>query len=113
MVRWFWDDDTGAFFDTASDHEALVTRPRDITDNATPSGTSLAAELLARLADLLQDETMLRRARRGPVRTKDLVVAARRATHAKQMHADALTRHVLWLLKYGYLRTAPSARSSG
>jgi hypothetical protein len=62
MVRWFWDDDTGAFFDTASDHEALVTRPRDITDNATPSGTSLAAELLARLADLLQDETMLRRA---------------------------------------------------
>jgi len=61
-VRWFWDDDTGAFFDTASDHEKLVTRPRDITDNATPSGTSLAAELLARLADLLQDESMRRRA---------------------------------------------------
>jgi hypothetical protein len=61
-VRWFWDDDTGAFFDTASDHESLVTRPRDVTDNATPSGTSLAAELLARLADLLQDESMRRRA---------------------------------------------------
>jgi uncharacterized protein YyaL (SSP411 family) len=61
-VRWFWDDGTGAFFDTASDHEQLVTRPRDITDNATPSGTSLAAELLARLGDLLQDEEMRRRA---------------------------------------------------
>jgi hypothetical protein len=61
-VRWFWDDETGAFFDTASDHERLVTRPRDVTDNATPSGTSLAAELLARLADLLQDESMRRRA---------------------------------------------------
>ena len=61
-VRWFWDDETGAFFDTASDHETLVTRPRDVTDNATPSGTSLAAELLARLADLLQDESMRRRA---------------------------------------------------
>ena len=61
-VHWFWDDDTGAFFDTASDHEALVTRPRDVTDNATPSGTSLAVELLARLADLLQDESMRRRA---------------------------------------------------
>ncbi|HKW49902.1 MAG TPA: thioredoxin domain-containing protein [Gemmatimonadaceae bacterium] len=61
-VRWFWDDETGAFFDTASDHESLVTRPRDVTDNATPSGTSLAAELLARLADLLQDESMRRRA---------------------------------------------------
>jgi hypothetical protein len=61
-VRWFWDESAGAFFDTASDHETLVTRPRDVTDNATPSGTSLAAELLARLADLLQDETMRRRA---------------------------------------------------
>ena len=61
-VRWFWDDSAGAFFDTASDHETLVTRPRDVTDNATPSGTSLIAELLARLADLLQDEDMRRRA---------------------------------------------------
>jgi len=62
VVEWFWDDHAGAFFDTSSDSEQLVTRPRDITDNATPSGTSLAAELLARLADLLQDESMRRRA---------------------------------------------------
>ncbi|HKW10365.1 MAG TPA: thioredoxin domain-containing protein [Gemmatimonadaceae bacterium] len=61
-VQWFWDDTTGAFFDTASDHEPLVTRPRDVTDNATPSGTSLATELLARLADLLQDEALRLRA---------------------------------------------------
>ncbi|MFL5614679.1 MAG: thioredoxin domain-containing protein [Gemmatimonadaceae bacterium] len=61
-VEWFWDDETGAFFDTPSDHETLVTRPRDATDNATPSGTSLAVELLARLAELLQDESMRRRA---------------------------------------------------
>jgi hypothetical protein len=61
-VEWFWDDDAGAFFDVPRDHETLVTRPRDATDNATPSGTSLAAELLARLADLLQDESMRRRA---------------------------------------------------
>ena len=46
-VAWFWDDATGAFYDTASDHETLITRPRDVTDNATPSGTSLAVELLA------------------------------------------------------------------
>jgi uncharacterized protein YyaL (SSP411 family) len=61
-VEWFWDDGAGAFFDTPRDHETLVTRPRDVTDNATPSGTSLACELLARLADLLQDESMRRRA---------------------------------------------------
>src|SRR4029079_19478543 len=48
-VNWVWDNDAGAFFDTPSDHETLVTRPRDVTDNATPSGTSLVAELLARL----------------------------------------------------------------
>jgi len=62
MVEWFWDDNAQAFFDSATDHEELVTRPRDITDNATPSGTSLAVELLLRLGDLLGDAEMLRRA---------------------------------------------------
>jgi uncharacterized protein len=61
-VEWFWDDEAGAFFDTPSDHETLVTRPRDVTDNATPSGTSLATELLARLAEILHDDSMRRRA---------------------------------------------------
>jgi uncharacterized protein len=63
VVQWFGDAG-GGFFDTASDHEALITRPRDPTDNATPSGTSLAAELLARLGELLGDEGMRRRAGR-------------------------------------------------
>jgi uncharacterized protein YyaL (SSP411 family) len=62
VVRWFWDDDTGAFYDTASDHEQLITRPREISDNATPSGTSLAAELLIRLAELFNDADARRRA---------------------------------------------------
>jgi uncharacterized protein YyaL (SSP411 family) len=62
VVRWFWDADTGAFYDTASDHEQLITRPREISDNATPSGTSLAAELLIRLAELFNDADARRRA---------------------------------------------------
>jgi uncharacterized protein len=61
-VRWFWDDETSAFYDTPHDHEPLITRPRDVTDNATPSGTSLATELLLRLAEVLQDTDMQRRA---------------------------------------------------
>jgi uncharacterized protein YyaL (SSP411 family) len=51
MAR-FWDDEAQAFFDTAADAEPLVTRPRDVTDNALPSGSSLAVELLLLLGDL-------------------------------------------------------------
>jgi uncharacterized protein YyaL (SSP411 family) len=62
MIAWFWDDDKGAFFDTAKDAERLITRPRDVTDNATPSGTSLAVELLLHLSELQKDPEYQRRA---------------------------------------------------
>ncbi|GAA3110862.1 uncharacterized protein YyaL (SSP411 family) [Kribbella aluminosa] len=42
----------GTYFDTAADAERLVWRPQDATDNATPSGVSLAAEALTTLASL-------------------------------------------------------------
>src|SRR5262249_40635468 len=51
-VEKFRDLESGEFFDTASDAEALVTRPRDLTDNATPAGQSLVAELLFTMAEL-------------------------------------------------------------
>jgi uncharacterized protein YyaL (SSP411 family) len=63
ILAEFWDDEVQAFFDTASDGEALVTRPRDFTDNAIPSGTSLAVELLLVLGDLLADEALTAKAR--------------------------------------------------
>jgi uncharacterized protein YyaL (SSP411 family) len=43
-------DPAGGFFDTATDHERLVTRPKDIQDNATPSGGAMATLVLLRLA---------------------------------------------------------------
>jgi uncharacterized protein YyaL (SSP411 family) len=46
----FWDDSRSSFYDTPVDHEELVTRPRDVYDNAAPSGTSVAAEVLLKLA---------------------------------------------------------------
>ena len=61
MVTWFWDDGIGGFFDTAHDGEALIARPRELTDNAVPAGSSLAAELLLRLADLTGSEDDRRR----------------------------------------------------
>jgi len=50
MLARFWDDAIAGFYDTAADHQALVVRPRDTGDNATPSGNSAAAEVLLRLA---------------------------------------------------------------
>ena len=49
MVAHFRDPD-GGFFDTRDDHEALLVRPREIQDNATPSGNALAALALLQLA---------------------------------------------------------------
>jgi len=43
-------DPAGGFFDTRDDHEALITRPKDQQDNATPSGSALAATALLHLA---------------------------------------------------------------
>jgi len=63
MIRWFWDDAIGGFFDTAHDHEALIARPRELTDNAVPAGNSLAAELLLRLGAATLDDEMTRRGR--------------------------------------------------
>jgi uncharacterized protein YyaL (SSP411 family) len=50
IVERFWDEGVAGFYDTADQHEALVVRPRDTGDNATPSGSSVAADVLARLA---------------------------------------------------------------
>jgi uncharacterized protein len=61
MVRWFWDDAIGGFFDTAHDAESLIARPRELTDNAVPAGNSLAAELLLRLGDLTGNDDEVRR----------------------------------------------------
>jgi uncharacterized protein YyaL (SSP411 family) len=56
MLAQFADDEAGGFFDTSADHETLLTRPKDLYDNATPSGNSLAVEALLRLSELTGEE---------------------------------------------------------
>ena len=48
----FRDLEHGGFFDTGYDHEELVARPKDLYDNAIPSGSSMACELMLRLEAL-------------------------------------------------------------
>jgi len=43
-------DPAGGFFDTPVDGENLLLRPRELQDNATPSGNALACEALLKLA---------------------------------------------------------------
>ena len=55
-VERFWDAAGSMFWDAPRDGEQLIVRPRDIMDNAVPSGNSLATELAARTARLVGAE---------------------------------------------------------
>jgi uncharacterized protein YyaL (SSP411 family) len=57
MIAEFWDESNGGFYFTASNHENLPVRSKDFYDNATPSGNSVAADVLLKLAKLLGNVT--------------------------------------------------------
>jgi uncharacterized protein YyaL (SSP411 family) len=50
ILEHFPDRRYGGFFDTPDDHEDLLYRPKDIQDNATPSGNAMAALVLLKLS---------------------------------------------------------------
>jgi hypothetical protein len=60
MIEEFWDDEDGGFFYTGKNHERLIVRLKDYLDNATPSGNSVAANVLLRLGQLTGDEAYAR-----------------------------------------------------
>ncbi|MDP9364958.1 MAG: thioredoxin domain-containing protein [Chloroflexota bacterium] len=64
MVAEFADEEGVGFFDTGAGHEALVARPRDLQDGATPAGNSVAADVLLRLGAMTGDDGYSRRAAR-------------------------------------------------
>ena len=57
MIEEFWDEEGGGFFFTGKSHESLIVRSKDYFDNATPSGNSVAAFVLLRLATLMDNQT--------------------------------------------------------
>ena len=50
MIKQFWDDEKGGFFLNAKEAEKLILRPKEFYDGAIPSGNSVAAMNLVRLA---------------------------------------------------------------
>jgi uncharacterized protein YyaL (SSP411 family) len=48
-------DSQGTLYDTSDDHETLITLPRDLQDNATPSGNAMAVTALLKLAGFTDD----------------------------------------------------------
>jgi hypothetical protein len=61
MIEQFWDP-AGGFYFTSEDHESLLTRPKDFFDNATPSGNSVAADVLLKLAAVLDRQDYRKKA---------------------------------------------------
>jgi uncharacterized protein len=56
----FRDEEQGGFFDTPEEHETLITRPKNVFDNATPAGNSLVIDALLRLSLWFGDEVLAR-----------------------------------------------------
>jgi uncharacterized protein len=61
-VELFTDEERGGFYLSPSDGERLVTRTKSLDDNPSPSGNSMLAFVLIRLARLWGDDDLERRA---------------------------------------------------
>ncbi len=74
-IRLHADERDGGFFFTASDHETLLARTKDLRDSAVPSGNSVQLMNLLRLASILGDARLRELAERSMTRLGAQVLA--------------------------------------
>ena len=76
MVRLFWVESEAVFYDTGNDQESLVVRPRDVFDNAQPSGGAAAAIALLKCAEFTGDADLGRYGAAGLRSVRELMERA-------------------------------------
>ncbi len=59
LVEYFYDENKGGFFFTASDHEPLILRPKQFSDDSIPCGNAIAISALNKLGQILGDDDYL------------------------------------------------------
>jgi hypothetical protein len=92
LLSRFADDVGGGFFFTASDHESLIHRTKAFSDDATPAGNGIAAQVLLRAGYLLGEPRYLEAAERT---LRAAWHALERYPHAHIRLLDALDEFVM------------------
>ena len=85
LIDYFEDTEHGGFYFTSHDHEQLVQRPRTLTDEAIPSGYSVATNALLRMGTLLGEERFIKAAERA-------IMQAKTAMESSPQHYATLLR---------------------
>ena len=65
-------------YDTSDDHETLIVRPRELQDNAVPSGNAMAALVLSRLAGMAVEQIL----RPSSMRVSPVIVRTRSSRYS-------------------------------
>ncbi len=89
MLAHFADTENGGFFDTRDDHEQLIQRPKDIQDNAVPSGNAMAANVLLKLS-LLTGEPAYRDAAERATRSAGTLMSQYPSGFGEWLNAASL-----------------------
>lgn len=91
LIEQFFDAKRGGFYLYAEDAEALINRPKEVYDGAIPSGNSVAAYVLLKLADLTGDVELIQ------VADKQMEFIARSITDYPSGHCFAMMAVILKL----------------